>query len=334
MGFIALRCPSCGAEIELDDSRDFAFCSYCGTKMVREKQTVEHNVNIRINHDTGWAVDKLTEDPTIPSVTPKKNKLVGFRSNTLWKKVLAVMFYIGVAITFFAYFSSGEYDHTTFDVFVTKISAVLIALVFLFPYFWASDVFNWKTKYKKATNGKIWRFINIPCVVVIALLLCIGTLESNKSEEYQAALEANREQTTVADVESTTEKKKKETTTEKQTSTTTKTTTTTKPTTTVKQKEKVDSTKQITLMMMNEDIAKDLANYPATVEFKSLYWTFEKEGNTYTTGSTFECLNAFGVLEEHILIVVSEEYNNGNSVKAKKVYLDGVEISSKSNKKQ
>jgi DNA-directed RNA polymerase subunit RPC12/RpoP len=65
MGFIALRCPSCGAEIELDESRDFAFCTYCGTKMVREKQTIEHNVNIRINHDTGWAVDKLTKDPTV-----------------------------------------------------------------------------------------------------------------------------------------------------------------------------------------------------------------------------------------------------------------------------
>lgn len=27
MGFIALRCPSCGAEIELDSNREFGFCS-------------------------------------------------------------------------------------------------------------------------------------------------------------------------------------------------------------------------------------------------------------------------------------------------------------------
>ena len=86
MGFIALRCPSCGAEIELDESRDFAFCSYCGTKIVRDKQIVEHNVNVRINHDTGWAVDKLTQDPTIPSVTPKKKNKV----HSKWKIWLIV----------------------------------------------------------------------------------------------------------------------------------------------------------------------------------------------------------------------------------------------------
>lgn len=48
MGFIALKCPSCGAEIELDESRDFAFCTYCGTKMVRDKQIIEHRGSIKV----------------------------------------------------------------------------------------------------------------------------------------------------------------------------------------------------------------------------------------------------------------------------------------------
>ena len=51
MGFVALKCPSCGAEIELDDSRDFAFCTYCGTKLVRDKQIIEHRGSVKINHD-------------------------------------------------------------------------------------------------------------------------------------------------------------------------------------------------------------------------------------------------------------------------------------------
>lgn len=30
---IALNCPNCNANIELDDARDFGFCTYCGTKV-------------------------------------------------------------------------------------------------------------------------------------------------------------------------------------------------------------------------------------------------------------------------------------------------------------
>lgn len=30
---IALKCPSCGSDITFDDSREFGFCSYCGTKL-------------------------------------------------------------------------------------------------------------------------------------------------------------------------------------------------------------------------------------------------------------------------------------------------------------
>ena len=44
MGFIALKCPECGASIELDDSRGFGFCSYCGTKIIQEKQIIENRI--------------------------------------------------------------------------------------------------------------------------------------------------------------------------------------------------------------------------------------------------------------------------------------------------
>lgn len=111
MGFIALRCPSCGAEIELDDSRDFAFCSYCGTKMVREKQTVEHNVNIRINHDTGWAVDKLTQDPTIPSVKDKDKKKIK-TSCAIALIVVFVVIFIIIAVMSLGSDSSSSANET------------------------------------------------------------------------------------------------------------------------------------------------------------------------------------------------------------------------------
>lgn len=51
MGFIALKCPSCGADISLDESRDFGFCQYCGTKVMRDIQVIEHRGSVEISHN-------------------------------------------------------------------------------------------------------------------------------------------------------------------------------------------------------------------------------------------------------------------------------------------
>ena len=50
MAFIALKCPACGADISLDDSRDFGFCQYCGTKIVQDKTIIEHRGSVSIDH--------------------------------------------------------------------------------------------------------------------------------------------------------------------------------------------------------------------------------------------------------------------------------------------
>ena len=50
MGFIALKCPSCGSDITLDDSRTYGFCSYCGTKLVQDKQIIELRGSVGIDH--------------------------------------------------------------------------------------------------------------------------------------------------------------------------------------------------------------------------------------------------------------------------------------------
>ena len=56
---IALKCPSCGADIEFEESREFAFCSYCGSKVIQEKKTVELIGKVKI--DGISTVDKLLE---------------------------------------------------------------------------------------------------------------------------------------------------------------------------------------------------------------------------------------------------------------------------------
>ena len=50
MGFIPMICPQCGAQVQLDDSREFGFCSYCGTKIVQDKVVVEHRGSVSIDH--------------------------------------------------------------------------------------------------------------------------------------------------------------------------------------------------------------------------------------------------------------------------------------------
>lgn len=45
MGIVALKCPSCGADVSIDSKSDFGICEFCGTKVMQEKIIVEHRVN-------------------------------------------------------------------------------------------------------------------------------------------------------------------------------------------------------------------------------------------------------------------------------------------------
>lgn len=49
MGMIPVKCPNCGADIQLDDSREFGFCNYCGTKVIQEKVVVEHRGTVSLD---------------------------------------------------------------------------------------------------------------------------------------------------------------------------------------------------------------------------------------------------------------------------------------------
>lgn len=40
MSLIDVKCPNCGASIQLDDNREFGFCSYCGSKVQLQNPTV------------------------------------------------------------------------------------------------------------------------------------------------------------------------------------------------------------------------------------------------------------------------------------------------------
>ncbi|MCR4740323.1 MAG: hypothetical protein K5886_08710 [Lachnospiraceae bacterium] len=54
---LSLKCPGCGANIELDESRDFGFCSYCGYKMML-KDVVE------VRHREASSTDRYSDGMT------------------------------------------------------------------------------------------------------------------------------------------------------------------------------------------------------------------------------------------------------------------------------
>jgi len=50
MGFVILTCPNCGQTMELDESREFGYCQYCGTKVMQDKLVVEHTGSVKIDN--------------------------------------------------------------------------------------------------------------------------------------------------------------------------------------------------------------------------------------------------------------------------------------------
>ncbi len=48
MAMIALRCPSCNAELEIDDQKEFGFCTHCGTKVMLH-EVVEHTGSVALD---------------------------------------------------------------------------------------------------------------------------------------------------------------------------------------------------------------------------------------------------------------------------------------------
>lgn len=47
---VTMRCPSCAAELQIDDAREFMFCQYCGTKIANIAEKVEVSGSVTIDN--------------------------------------------------------------------------------------------------------------------------------------------------------------------------------------------------------------------------------------------------------------------------------------------
>lgn len=61
MSITALKCPSCAADIQVDDEREYGFCSYCGSKIkTRDVVEIRYTGQIQINDKV--SLEKQLED--------------------------------------------------------------------------------------------------------------------------------------------------------------------------------------------------------------------------------------------------------------------------------
>ncbi len=51
MALVLLKCPNCGGSLDLEDSREFAFCQYCGSKIMIQEEIVRQKVTIDRSED-------------------------------------------------------------------------------------------------------------------------------------------------------------------------------------------------------------------------------------------------------------------------------------------
>lgn len=54
---VSLKCPNCGSNMDIDATRDFCFCSYCGYKIINMRERVEISGAVRI--DNSQAINNL-----------------------------------------------------------------------------------------------------------------------------------------------------------------------------------------------------------------------------------------------------------------------------------
>jgi len=87
MAFVPVKCPSCGADISLDDSNEFGFCQFCGTKILNsavQRLKVEYSGDpmsvTHINNTTNTQnITNVTVDnrPGMVVTKPKGGLIVG-----------------------------------------------------------------------------------------------------------------------------------------------------------------------------------------------------------------------------------------------------------------
>ena len=113
------------------------------------------------------------------------NKLLGFRSNRLWKKIIAYLYYLlCLIIIFYSFIKVPQIESNLYDMIIYKISIILRTLAFLIPPLLISN-FSIKDKLPFFKKKKWWSDV-FGFIGIFIIMICFSYLVSLfHSNDYQ-----------------------------------------------------------------------------------------------------------------------------------------------------
>lgn len=159
-----MKCSKCNSEVTGN------FCPNCGTAVSVEK--------------------------------PKaKGKLLGFRSNKVWKKILSILYMVFCLIMFLSCLSGRQGKITTYDFWIEKLFQFVLSVSFITPYIFLSNT-KFRQKLPLFRKNKAGASVGGMAIVLFVLMITIGIINSQHSAEYQADM-ANHADVIVSKTEAT-----------------------------------------------------------------------------------------------------------------------------------
>lgn len=90
INLVSIKCPECGADLSVEDGREFSFCSYCGTKVMLSNE----NEHIFRNIDEARIKEAETERMVLMRQLDMEEK------SSVSKKLLVAIWILGTAVLF------------------------------------------------------------------------------------------------------------------------------------------------------------------------------------------------------------------------------------------
>ncbi|MBR5310509.1 MAG: zinc ribbon domain-containing protein, partial [Oscillospiraceae bacterium] len=140
-----MKCKKCNAEVNSN------FCPHCGTPVLNNASN---------------------------------QKLLGFRSNKTWKKVISILYLsICLIIFFFSIISSKQENISTYDFIIDKFFQIILCFVFISPYIFLSNT-NFRDELPFFKKHKFIYSIFGMFIVLFIFTISISIVNSLHSEEY------------------------------------------------------------------------------------------------------------------------------------------------------
>lgn len=134
-----------------------------------------------------------------------KGKLLGFRSNKVWKKILSILYMVLCLIMLLSCLSGRQGKITMYDYCIEKLFQLVLSVGFLTPYIFLSDT-KFRKKLPLFKRYKTGSSAGGMAIVLFVLMITIGIINSQHSAEYQADM-ANHADVIVSRTEATCTKK-------------------------------------------------------------------------------------------------------------------------------